>query len=39
MQVIKKPRSEDTVLGVTLGNKKEPVRDVKVRSSLGCSDH
>lgn len=38
-QVIKKPTREDTLLHLILRNKIQPVRDVKARSSHGCSDH
>lgn len=38
-EVIRKPTKEGTLLNLILRNKKKPVRDVKVRSSLDCSDH
>lgn len=34
-----KPTREDTLPDLILRNKKKPVRDVKARSSLACSDH
>lgn len=39
LQMIKEPMRRGALLGLILTNKKGLVRNVKIKGSLGCSDH